>query len=157
MHSRRIFCAGLSLIVFVSGCSGGLKDRPPIVPVSGSVKYKGQPVEGAIVTFVTEKSPRTSTGVTDAEGKFQLTTFDTNDGAVVGENLVSIVKNEPAAPDAPKMDPMAYAKAMQSGQGMPKFQPKSTIPAKYADPKSSGLKRTVVEGEVNEFNFDLTD
>ncbi len=30
-----------------------------------------------------------------------------------------------------------------------------TIPAKYTDPQSSDLKRSIVAGEVNVFDFDL--
>ena len=146
-----------SLLLGLAGCSGA-SERPPMAPVSGEVLYKGQPVAGAIVTFVTEKSPRTSSGITDQHGRFDLTTFVPDDGALIGENLVSIVRNEPTGDRSTQnMDPMQYAKAMQSGRGLPKFQTRSTIPTEYADPHSSGLKRIVVAGEKNHFKFELTD
>ena len=145
------------LIVTTVGCSGP-SDRPAIAPVRGTVRYNGQPVEGATVTFASPRSPRTSTGITKGEGEFQLTTFDANDGAVVGENLVSIRRDQPASgSDVPEMDAMEYAEAMQSGRGMPRRETRNTIPARYGNLEKSGLKRTVVKGELNEFHFELTD
>lgn len=148
----------LSLVVTMTGCSGATSDRPPVAPVRGTVHYNGQPVEAATVTFASPRSPRTSTGMTNENGEFQLTTFDANDGAVVGENVVSIRRDQPASvSEVPEMNPMEYAEAMQSGRGMPGRETGSTIPARYADFEKSRLKRTVIEGEMNEFHFELTD
>jgi hypothetical protein len=126
-----------------------------MVPVSGKVIYKGQPVEGAVVTFMSEAAPRTATGKTDAAGAFKLTTYDTNDGAVAGEHKVSISKAA-AGGDAKPMSPEDYAKFMSGSGGKPPQQEVSdAIPAKYASPETSGLTRTVVDGDVNEFTFEL--
>jgi hypothetical protein len=35
--------------------------------------------------------------------------------------------------------------------------PKAELPAKYANPQSSGLSANVEKGKTNEFNFELTD
>lgn len=149
-----IFC----LIVTTVGCSGATNDRPAVAPVRGTVHYNGQQVEGATVTFASPRSPRTSTGITNDQGEFQLTIFDAKDGAVVGENLVSIRRDQPASgSETPEMNAMQYAEAMQSGQGMPRRETRNTIPARYADLEKSRLKRTVAEGELNEFHFELTD
>lgn len=153
------------LIAMVLFCGCGKASSLKLVPVSGSVKYKGANIEGALVTFVGTGSPRSSVGVTDSSGRFQLTTMNTNDGAVAGENLVTIVKMPPKAPagqaKTPMQSPEDYMKAMQGSKtGKPPGSDQDTkgaIPAKYSDPNSSGLKRTVVAGEKNEFNFDLTD
>jgi hypothetical protein len=77
------------VICLLSGCSG--PDRPQLVPVSGMVTLDGQPVEGATVTF-TPTGGRMAIAVTDAAGKFQLTTYDTNDGALIGEHRVTVAK-----------------------------------------------------------------
>lgn len=141
----------------MTGCSGATSDRPPVAPVRGTVHYNGRPVEGVTVTFASPRSPRTSTGMTNANGEFQLTTFDANDGAVVGENVVSIRRDQPASDSkVSEMDATEYAEAMQSGRGMPRQETKNTIPARYADFEKSSLKRSVVEGELNEFHFELT-
>jgi hypothetical protein len=62
--------------------------------------------------------------------------------------------------------PEDYTKFMASQTGKKKTaQPpgpgesagKDTIPPKYASIASSGLSRTVVKGEPNDFTFELTD
>ena len=141
-------------VLTVSGCSQTA--RPKVVPVSGSVKVKGVAVADASVTFSPEgKSPRSPNGVTDSQGNFKLTTYDTNDGAMVGDFAVTIVSTKSAsggkkpeemtAQDMINMGPRAATKT----DGM--------VPSKYGDKKTSGLKRSVVEGDQNVFNFDLTD
>ena len=74
-----------------SGCSPA-SNRPKLVPVSGTVKFKGAPLPNATVTFMPEGSaPRNPYGTTDKDGNFQLTSYDTNDGAVPGDYMVTIV------------------------------------------------------------------
>lgn len=155
--------AGVLLLTAPSlvGCGGG-SDRPELVPVSGSVTFKGAPVEGATVTFYSEKSPRSAQGVTDASGNFKLTTYDTNDGAVAGEHTVSISKVNAA--DASQTITQANAEemmkknvGMMAGGKMADAKPELVLPAKYADAKTSGEKRTVVKGDANNFKFELTE
>ncbi len=145
------------------GCGGGGKPLE-VVPVSGKITYKGQPVEKAIVTFTTEASPRTAVGTTDAQGEFKLTTINSNDGAVAGEHMITVAKMpEPGAAGTPQINsPEDYTKLMeQQGPRNTKPPGKATndksIPAKYGNPTQSGLKRTVVKGEQNSFTIDLTD
>lgn len=145
------------------GCTGQSDaSRPQLVPVSGKVTYQAQPVEGAIISFMTDASPRTATGQTDAKGEYQLTTYNSNDGAVIGEHTVTITKPQ-AAQQAEPMDARGYAGAMAGGKGGKTGIPtagqevKQTLPAKYASAQTSGLKRAVIAGDVNRFEFDLTD
>jgi hypothetical protein len=147
--------ACLTLIAFVVvGCGKGPK-RPDVARVSGVVKFDGKPVEGATITFSNNKSPRIATGMTDASGTYQLTTFSTNDGAIPGEHVVTISKFDQPAGTA--TSPEDYAKMMQGKKGnvAPPGKAKGSLPAEYADPGKSGLKRTVVLGESNTFDFDL--
>jgi len=155
----------LVAVIAIVGCGGG-GSTLKTVPVSGIVNYKGAPVKGAFVTFATAKTPRTAVGVCDASGRFKLTTINTNDGAVAGEHVITIVTMpEPGA--AKSMMPINakpddYLKAMESQKGKDIQPPGAgsigkSIPAKYADPSKSGLKRTVVAGEKNDFTIDLTD
>jgi hypothetical protein len=125
--------------------------------VSGKVIYKGQPVEGAIVTFMSEGASRTATGMTDAQGAFKLTTYDTDDGAIVGKHAVSISKATPASSAPTPATAENLASATASGEGISQFVPEQVLPAKYADPKLSGLTREVVAGDTNDFTFDLKD
>lgn len=156
-----VFVLGASVL---TGCGGGA-DRPELVPVSGTVNYKGSPVDGATVTFSTEKSARSSSGVTDSSGKFKLTTFDTNDGAPIGEHVVTIAKAEAAgegdmqtAGKTPEqMKEMMDKQKARMQANFAEGPAKMILPTKYADGKTSGEKRTVVAGDSNDFKFDLTD
>ena len=46
--------------------------------------------EGVIVTFMVPGQTLMSVGKTDSTGKFQLTTSSKNDGAIEGENVVTV-------------------------------------------------------------------
>lgn len=148
---------------FSLGCGG--QDGPLIAPVKGVVTANGKPVEGAIVNFTVKDYSRLSTGVTNDKGEYQLTTMNTNDGAVVGENQVAIrqAQKESAGMDL-AMDPATMQQGKADLKGTPskpvdlkKRQQNSygVVPPKYGDPGNSGLKRSVVVGEKNIFNFDL--
>lgn len=164
---RRIILSSLlafALVINVAGCplwSTG-KARPKLYKVSGTIKYKGHPVKGAIVTFYAEDlkvGRRASTGFTDDSGIYHLTHFDTDDGSPEGKKVVTISKNE-VAKGASLMNPAEYGQKRQSsgsavGPDYPVL-PERKLPAKYADPQTSGLVRTVVPKE-NSFSFDLTD
>lgn len=156
----RVVCCFAALMI-VSGCGGDApKDAPTLFPVSGKVTYKGAPVEGATVSFSSPKSPRVATGQTDAQGVYKLTTKSSNDGAVEGEHVVTIRKVVAAA-GATQMTPEDYAKMMSGNKtGAPPIQVDNSnggLPAKYADGATSGLKRTVVAGDDNTFDIELTD
>jgi hypothetical protein len=73
--------------VLLAGCSGS-----NVVPVSGTVTYKGQPVPNAYVHFVPENG-RPSMGETDANGKFTLTYDPENKGAERGKHRVFFQHN----------------------------------------------------------------
>lgn len=145
----------LALVTSV-GCSSKPKDQPNLAPVSGRVTYKGKAVEGATIAFHGAKSPRAASGRTDGDGRYKLTMFNTNDGAVLGENVVTIAKASAAtqqtAPISIDTGGDAYTKAMNTAATGTKAD--SDLPAKYGSKDQSGLSRTVAEGN-NEFNFDL--
>ncbi len=148
------FCAAL-----VIGCSGG--GGPQTAPVSGTVTYDGQPVAGVKVVFIPkEGGSRNASGVTDAQGRFQLTMFEENDGAVPGEYSVSISEATGAdLGDISAEDPSAaYGDAMEAAatgeMGADASEEEAKIPAKYGDPAKSGLDRTVEPGK-NHFEFNL--
>lgn len=147
------------LLLFVGsllGCSDSVS-RAEVFPVSGTVKYNGAPVADATVTFSSTVSGRGASGQTNAQGEYKLTTFDSDDGAVAGDHLVTIVKllaSDGGAKREMTKDDLAKMQnpTVEFGKLL-----KDQLPEKYADPKKSGLKRTVVKGEANSFNFDLKD
>ena len=147
--------------VLLCGCLGGSSQTLNVVPVSGKVLYNGEPVEGAIVSFMGEEAPKSAVGETDAEGVFQLTTFDDNDGAVPGQHTVTITKIQEEGPKA-ESQPVSKAAArnLQLGAGQVARQfakKKHLLPPKYADSKKSGLTRMVSADSTNDFTFELTD
>lgn len=81
----------LAWLLVSAGCGDG---RIATYPVSGTVLVNGQPADGVTVIFCpTEGQPpelmrERPMGTTNGDGKYQLTTFNKNDGAPVGEYKV---------------------------------------------------------------------
>lgn len=143
----------LSALALLAGCSSAAsdkwtKDRPKTFPAEGVVTYQGKGVEGASVTFASKERTGTAAySITDAEGKFVLSTFGENDGAAAGDYTVTITKKHVDTTPNPK-DP----------NGPPlKSVEKSLIPAKYASSGTSKLTATVKDGAENKFSFELKD
>jgi hypothetical protein len=133
----------------VGGCKGTTDTRPQRVPVTGKVLHKDQPVEGATVIFEPVGSTPAATGQTDAAGRFQLTTFDPNDGAVAGEYKVAVQKIQVTRSDRPANAP--------DDAPAPPPEEKSLLPVKYARGDTSGLTATVKSAGPNDFTFELRD
>jgi len=135
-----------AIMVAATGCHGdGLAVR---APVSGTVTFRGKPLPNAEVTFHPASGERVATGRTNAEGRFTLGTFSTNDGAVLGSHVVTIIaRGEPRelGPD-------------EIGSGLPgtKASGNPVIPLKYFAPETSGLTYEVKKGP-NQFEIALTD
>jgi hypothetical protein len=97
-----------------------------------------------------------ASGVTDAEGKFRLSTFGNHDGAMPGTHAVAIVKSQPTVtgegmtPDDMSGD---YGRAMMQAAKAAKV--KTDLPEKYANAGTSGLTAEVTKSGPNEFTFDL--
>ncbi|MCP4788213.1 MAG: DUF4198 domain-containing protein [Fuerstiella sp.] len=158
---QNLHCIVVLSLMLVVGCSGS--DRPATYPVSGSVLYNGEPVAGASVGFWTEGAPRASTGVTNAEGKFQLSMYDANDGALAGSQLITVSKIEAgAAGEADPTKDMDNAAAMadmmaNAEKGGGAKGPKSLIPKVYSRKDTTTLKETVSADGENTFILQLTD
>lgn len=89
--SAALLCAAL-LAVACSGC--GSDGRLPTYPVEGQVIINGQPASGCTVTLV-PSDPQLARqmmpgGTTDSSGNFQLTTYETGDGAPAGQYGVTL-------------------------------------------------------------------
>ena len=80
------------------GCSS--LEQYPLAVATGTVTCDGKPVAKAIVYFEPLKSGDTSVvgkqgfALTDESGKFSVSTYGENDGAVVGRHIVRVGRSE---------------------------------------------------------------
>jgi hypothetical protein len=111
--------------------------------VSGQIKLNGQPmiagegVFGSVVFYREDGSGVPASGTIDDSGRYELATGGSA-GLAPGGYLVGVTVRQ-SLPR--KQDELPQSKLLS--------------PAKYADPKQSGLRAEVVQGS-NEFDFDLT-
>lgn len=103
--SRPLIAAAFPLVLGLlvatwAGCGGDAS----LAPVSGSVTFDGQPVQGGVVTFSPIQSETTGSkpalGEVGANGAFQLGTNAKGDGAAVGRHRVLYSAPLPEAPPA---------------------------------------------------------
>jgi len=87
---RGLGCA--FVVALLAGC--GKAPPPPIVPVEGVVRVGGKPLPNVMVKFIPQidYGPEyVATGVTDKDGKFQLTCKG-QPGACACENIVVVAE-----------------------------------------------------------------
>jgi hypothetical protein len=121
------------------GCGGKPGD---LVPVSGHITWEGQPVTTGNVTFAPDPpaaGARPSTGQIQADGSYEMSTFTQGDGVPPGKYRVAIDSTPP-----PPVESMP-------GQELPR----GPVPARYADPATSGLEETGEAGDAVTIDFEL--
>ena len=130
-----------------SPSSGGFRGKSP---------NKGQPVAKGLVTFIPVGGPgattgQSATGEIGKDGSFSVSTFENNDGAVLGEHIVVVQSRE----DDPALE--GRDMPIPDAQGRTKTKPpKNLVPEKYAVSEKSPLRQTVVAGG-NTFTIELKD
>ncbi len=139
----------LTVLLAINGC--GRSDLPTRARVEGSVTFEGQPLNNGTISFVPDRNRgttgRSATGVIGPDGRFQLRSFEKDDGALVGFHRVQI-ESWANVPEPP----------LPNSDGLPQEPrpPKSAIPRRYNDAMTSGLTAEVKAGEKNEYVFALT-
>jgi len=145
----------LSALALLSAGCGGSGEVEGVVPVSGAVTFQGAPVQGANVAFSPDGAEgRAAAGTTDAQGKYQLTTLNANDGAKPGNYKVMISKMETSGAGA-TMSQEEQTKYLEQHGSPPPTEIKNALPQQYAEATTTPLTATVKDGDKNEFNFDL--
>lgn len=148
--SRLFVLPLVGCLISVTGCGsdpGPVGQVVEVVEASGTLTYKGKPLEGFRLTFMPVNGDRPATGVTDASGKFVLGTNAVGDGCVAGQNKVAVVWQGP--------------ETMDDGMGTPIDDPRKLpkapvkIPAKYANPETSGLLLDVSADGTADLKIDL--
>ena len=138
----------LVLATLSSGCGGGSSGGPPIAPVDGVVIVDGKPKAGLNVTFHPEGGGRPATALTNADGSFEMTTFNTGDGAIVGKHSVSISAGSGEEDASPPMPGFPGHEEWLKKQ-------REMIDPKYGDPKTSGFTFTVPEGGLSDVEIKI--
>ncbi|UUO08743.1 carboxypeptidase regulatory-like domain-containing protein [Blastopirellula sp. J2-11] len=87
--SRCSQCLAIALFGFaLAGC--GDSNTPPLGDVQGQVTFNDAPVDGCNVVFVPLEGGRSSSAVTDMDGRYVLKFNATSTGALVGEHKVQL-------------------------------------------------------------------
>jgi len=138
MTGRYRFAAATVLVVL--GLSGCGSDRVAVYPVRGQVLLDGKPADHAYVVFhpqggSEEIQKLRPYGRANAEGYFELTTFERRDGAPAGQYKVTVICPGPA----PGMDPKNPDPELAT-TGPDRLQ------GRYADPQKSTISVTVTSG-----------
>jgi len=160
-HIHAFILVGLASCI---GC-GGQSSIPGLVRVSGTVTFKEQPIEGATVSFHPASGSRAASGRTDLNGKFEMTSLNSGDGALPGEYKVSISKVEDSNP-AHQVTAEQFAQMVSGGKPPPTGPTKPGqrqktggleyhVPEKYLDAEKSGLTAKVTSDGKNDFLFEL--
>jgi hypothetical protein len=139
--------AWVTVGIVLVGCSK--PSRPPTYPVTGTVTSQGRPLAGAVITFVpTGEDGEAASAITDSEGKYALTTWESEDGARPGEYRVKVSKQELQTVDASKMVQNLSIEEEQKiyvEKTKPAPPPKRLIPARFENDETSGLTHKVEE------------
>jgi hypothetical protein len=170
---ERLFVLCLCAVATLSGCKQ--KSTLTTYPITGKITLRGKPLEGATVTLSNTNLDGPSAGATtDSQGNFRVSTYvnpkEAHAGAAPGDYVVVITKLSTAVKeDSSSMANMQNAtpeerqRIMQSqweksmDQTKQGDKPKSEIPEKYTNAKSSPIKLTVVVGDNPPYDWDLTD
>ena len=148
---------GVAATVVILGCgdNSGLARR---YPVTGTVKYKGEPLKVGQIAFEPANPPvgegRHAEGHIE-NGNFTLTTANEGDGALPGEYKVLILAS---TLDVSTLLPKGGGPLHQGDEAHQKAikAAKSAVPVKYSRSETSGLTAKV-EAKSNHFEFNLTD
>ncbi len=124
--------------VALSGC--GRPGTAPTARASGIVLLHGAPADDVRVIFIPKKG-RPAIGDTDEAGRFVLTTFAPEDGAVPGEHRVTISDRKQ------NWSPESGAAKPEEGRFPKKYQGEGTTPWKVE----------VKSGENNKFKLEVPD
>jgi hypothetical protein len=146
MHLRRLFLGILALGLLVPGCS----EKSKLVKVSGIV-YGPDGKEGlgvhAVIIFQPTESGSPATGIIYDDGRFSLTTFAHDDGALPGKYKVVI-----RLADSMDTDPVKAHKRLVNMDKKEAVDPKKRAPLihpNYLDPVRTPLTQDVpTSGEV---------
>jgi hypothetical protein len=141
---QRNFWMILASFAILAGCGGNEPFRKPTSPVKGKITVDGKEPGSGIqiachaVAGFDAVNPSVSTGESNPDGTFVLSTYQTGDGIPAGDYVLLFTWQE--------FNIMARS-----------YSGKDKLNGKYATPETSTIKITVKEGEENDMGvIDLT-
>lgn len=149
--ARPRLAIGLAIALTIAGC-GTDPNKPKLGKVSGKVTYKGQPLTSGTITFTPEagkggETGQVATSQIGTDGSYELTTFDTGDGAILGQHVITVQTSQ--------VDGNTLGQPKADGT-FSYTVPKSLVPNKYAAADTSPLRYTVAEGRAT-YDVELKD
>ncbi len=132
------------LLGYIAGCGKPPADAPsvPIHPVSGIVTLDAKPIEGARLALISLQGQQpgdiTPNGISDAEGKFQISTYAVADGAPGGAYAITV----------------SWPETRNAGSSEPEYG-KERLPKRYQIAEQSGFVVTVSEDLQDPLNLEL--
>jgi hypothetical protein len=169
-----------AVVVGVAVGCGSSGEKPPAT-ISGVVRYGGQPLKGGEIFFHAEgKAPYHA--FLNPDGTYEISWIEpgprtvtvdteffnlnaqkkapdysvTKRGASTGAKIAAAQPKGAPGGAGPKGAMMDQAAGMKAPSAEEKGQRYVKIPAKYRDPKTSGLSTTIQPGKQTK-DFDLTD
>lgn len=137
MKRQHYLLFGLTALAlpFTTGCGG---PDPNLGQVQGVVTLDGQPLADATVILV-QGQGRPAAGVTDAEGRYQVSLTGSRQGTAPGVNKVQIITERGPS---------------ETADGKPIPPSPERLPSRYH--AETELAVEVKAGELTEANFELT-
>ncbi len=144
----------VAVAILTAGCSGG---GPALGVVEGTVKINGKPAPFVIVNFNPAEGGRSSEGVTDESGHYELIFNSESMGAMVGSHTVSLILDQ-AALRSPQIAAVggsgvtAEVVAEKMKEAEERRRSIQVIPQQF---NTNTTLTAVVEAGENTVNFDL--
>ncbi|QDU63920.1 hypothetical protein Pan216_48010 [Planctomycetes bacterium Pan216] len=129
----RCCATGLSCVLLFGALGCGGSDGPELGRVEGTVTLDGKPLPAAEVTFKPIKG-RPAQATTNEEGHYELVYGPGKQGAMVGENKISVSTRKPPE----------QGETLDDGRPNPDKGVPELVPAKYNE--ETTLKRDVKPG-----------
>lgn len=129
-----------------AGCGGSASKYDKLHPVSGTITFDGQPLDGATVAFIPAKSKQVqpSFGYTDATGKYVLQTPEGNKGVSPGEYRIVVSKLQ--MPDGTPIPPGSQTGGADGNE---------IVPYPHCDPRAT-QNIAIVTGDSGVFDVSIS-
>jgi hypothetical protein len=153
---NQMFCSKTTVLVpalllgvlgLLAGCTKA-PSNPKTFAVDGVLSLDDKPIEGATIVLVpiSKDDGEAASGVSDATGKFSLTTYTSGDGVRPGSYRIRVTKFDKVLVDDSKrvrnMTPEEEMKAYDP-DAKPPTPPKNLLPKKYETEMTSGFSHQV--------------